>query len=185
MNESPEHLEFPDRDQWRMWLEKFHAKKDEVWLVHYKKGFQRSALGYEEAVEEALCFGWIDGMLRRLDEKRFMLRYTPRRRNSVWSVSNIQRVERMIRDGRMREPGFRRIEEAKENGQWEAAIRREQIDIIPSDLEKALRRKKGALAAYRELSPSRKKQYIYWLQSAKRPETKRRRIEKILEEVVG
>ena len=185
MNESPGHLEFADRNQWRAWLEQHHAEKDEAWLVHYKKGFQESTLRLGEAIEEALCFGWIDGLLRRLDERRYVLRYTPRRRNSVWSVSNIQRVERLIQEGRMTEAGREKIAEAKENGQWQAAIRREQTEIIPTDLAAALRRRKGAIAAYRSLNKSRKKQYIYWLQSAKRPATKRRRIEKILEEVVG
>jgi uncharacterized protein YdeI (YjbR/CyaY-like superfamily) len=185
MDESPEHLEFADRHQWRKWLEQHHAEKTEAWLVHYKKGFQESTLRLEEAVEEALCFGWIDGLLRSLDEKRYSLRYTPRRPNSVWSMRNIERVERLIREGRMTEAGLEKIREAKENGQWEAAIRREQVDIIPPDLEKALRRRKGAIAAYRALPASRKKQYIYWLQTAKRPTTKQRRIDKIVQEVTG
>jgi uncharacterized protein YdeI (YjbR/CyaY-like superfamily) len=136
-------------------------------------------------VEEALCFGWIDSTLRRLDERRYILRYTPRKRNSVWSLSNIQRVELLIQDGRMTDAGREAIAEAKKNGQWEAAIRREQVDIIPPDLEKALRSKKGALKAYRDLNASRKKQIIYWLQSAKRSETRRKRIERIVDEVLG
>ena len=185
MDQSIQYLEFTDRSQWRTWLEQYHAVESEAWLVHYKVGFQESGLSLESGVEEALCFVWIDGLLRRLDEKRYVLRYTPRRRNSVWSVSNIQRVERLIREGRMTEAGLEKIAAAKENGQWEAAIRREQVEIIPPDLEKALRRRKGAIAAYRALPASRKKQYIYWLQTAKRPATQRRRIEKIVEEVLG
>ena len=185
MDESIKCLEFSDRSQWRMWLEEHHAEGNEVWLIHYKKGFQEAALSLEEAVEEALCFGWIDGLLRRVDEKRYALRYTPRRRNSVWSISNIERAERLIREGRMTEAGQEKITEAKEGGQWEAARRREQIDVIPSELEKALRQRKGAIGAYRALTASQKKQYIYWVQSAKRPATKQRRIEKIVEEVMG
>jgi len=185
MSQTPEPLEFPDRDRWREWLEAHHAEKREAWLVHTKKGHQGTALGYEEAVEEALCFGWIDGLLNRLDERRYILRYSPRRRNSVWSVNNIERVERLIREGRMTEAGLQKIEEAKENGQWDAAIEREQVDVIPPELDKALRRKKGALAAYRALTPSHKKRYLYWLQSAKRAETRQRRIAKIVDEVLG
>ena len=185
MDESIKYLEFSDRNQWRVWLEEHHAVEQEVWLVHFKKRFQESAFGLDEAVEEALCFGWIDGLLRRLDEKRYLLRYTPRRRNSVWSMRNIHRVERLIQEDRIIEAGLEKVAEAKENGQWEAAKRREQIEIMPSDLEKALRRRKGAIAAYRTLPDSRKKQYIYWLQSAKRHETQRKRIEKIVNEVVG
>jgi uncharacterized protein YdeI (YjbR/CyaY-like superfamily) len=185
VNESPNYLEFADRNQWRQWLEDHHGEEDEVWLVHYKKGFKESTLRLGDAVEEALCFGWIDGLLRSLDERRYVLRYTPRRRDSVWSMSNIERAERLIREGRMTQAGLEAIAEAKENGQWEAAIRREQVDVIPPDLEEALRQVEGAVAAYRALPASRKKQFIYWLQTAKRPATKQRRIEKIVEEVVG
>jgi uncharacterized protein YdeI (YjbR/CyaY-like superfamily) len=185
MNESPEHLEFSHRQEWRTWLEAHHAEESEAWLVQYKKEFEEAGLGYEETVEEALCFGWIDGLLRRLDERRYLLRYTPRRRDSVWSMNNIQRVERLIQEGRMREAGLKAIAEAKETGQWQAAIRRERVDIIPPDLEEALRQRQGGIAAYHALPDSRKKQFIYWLQTAKRPETKQRRIERIVAEVVG
>jgi uncharacterized protein YdeI (YjbR/CyaY-like superfamily) len=185
MDESAQYLEFADRHEWRMWLEAHHAEEDVAWLVHYKKGFQESTLLYEDAVQEALCYGWIDGKLKRLDERRYILRYTPRRRNSIWSVSNIQRAERLIRDGRMTQAGLDKIAEAKETGQWQAAIRREQVDVIPPDLEEALEQIEGGVAAYHAVPDSRKKQFIYWLQSAKRPETKRRRIEKIVEELLG
>lgn len=185
MDESDKHLEFSERNQWRIWLEEHHAEESEVWLVHHRKGIRGATLSLAEAVEEALCFGWIDGLLRKLDERRYVVRYTPRRPNSVWSVSNIQRVERLILEGRMTEAGLKAIAEAKKNGQWEAAIRREEVEVIPPDLEKALRRRKGALAAYQGLPDSRKKQYIFWLQSAKRPTTLQRRIEKIVVEVVG
>jgi uncharacterized protein YdeI (YjbR/CyaY-like superfamily) len=185
MSESPEYLEFTDHNQWRMWLEAHSAEADEAWVVHYKKAFEEAGLGYEAAVEEALCFGWIDGLLRRLDERRYLLRYTPRRRDSVWSMNNIQRVERLTREGRMTEAGLKAIAEAKETGQWQAAIRREQVEIIPPDLEEALDQIEGATVAYHALPDSRKKRFIYWLQTAKRPATKRRRIEKIVEEVLG
>jgi uncharacterized protein YdeI (YjbR/CyaY-like superfamily) len=185
MDESSQYLEFADRDQWRMWLEAHHAEADEAWLVQYRRGFEEAGLGYEAAVEEALCFGWIDGLLRRLDERRYLLRYTPRRPDSVWSVNNIQRVGRLTGEGRMTQAGLNAIAEAKESGQWEAAIRREQVDIIPSELKEVLNQIEGATAAYHALPDSRKKQFIYWLQTAKRPATKRRRIEKIVEEILG
>ena len=185
MDESIKLLEFTDRNQWRVWLEEHYTEESEAWLVHYRSGFEESTLRLGEAVEEALCFGWIDGLLRKLDETRYMVRYTPRRPNSVWSVSNIQRVERLIQEGRMTATGLQKIAEAKQNGQWQAAIRREQVEIIPPDLERALRRRTGALAAYRALPASRKKRYIYWLQTAKRSATQRNRIEKIVEEVAG
>jgi uncharacterized protein YdeI (YjbR/CyaY-like superfamily) len=178
-------LEFDHRDQWRAWLEKNHSVETEAWLILYKKKYQDQGLTLDEAVEEALCFGWIDGTLRSIDEKRYALRYSPRRQNSIWSVSNIQRVKKLIAKGKMTAAGKLKIDEAKENGQWQAAIRREQVDRIPKELEIALRKVKGALTAYQSLPDSRKKQYIYWLQSARREETKQKRIEKIIDEVIN
>jgi len=157
-------------------LKENHANATEAWLVLYKKKYHDQGLALEEAVEEALCFGWIDGTLRSLDEKRFSLRFSPQTRNSTWSMSNIQRVEKLFAEGKMTETGQAKIAETKKNGQWQAAIRREQVDIIPKRLENALRKIDGALSAYRALPNSRKKHYIYWPQSAKQDETKQKRI---------
>ena len=184
MSDSKTSLEFKNRDQWRAWLEKSHATETKAWLIIYKKGYQDQGLALEGAIEEALCFGWIDGKLKSLDEKRFSLRFSPRKPNSIWSMSNIHRVERLIAAGKMTEAGVIKVAEAKENGQWEAAIRREQVDVIPDELEAALRDVEGALSVYQALPDSRKKQFIYWLQSAKREETKQRRIQKIIDEVL-
>jgi uncharacterized protein YdeI (YjbR/CyaY-like superfamily) len=179
------HLKFQYRDQWRRWLEKHHTIETEAWLILYKKKYQDQGLALDEAIEEALCFGWIDGKLNRLDEKCFMLRFSPRTETSIWSMSNIRRVEKLIKAGKMTEAGEKKINQAQENGQWEAAIRREQVDIIPEDLASALHKVDGAITAYRALPASRKKQYIYWLQSAKRKETKQSRIQKIIEEILN
>jgi uncharacterized protein YdeI (YjbR/CyaY-like superfamily) len=132
-----------------------------------------------------LCFGWIDGKLLSLDEKRYRLRYSPRKPNSIWSISNIHRVEKLIAEGKMTEAGYQKIAAAKENGDWNAAIRREQVDVIPQELESALQKIDGAISAYQSLPDSRKKQFIYWLQTAKREATKQRRIQKIVQEVLG
>jgi uncharacterized protein YdeI (YjbR/CyaY-like superfamily) len=185
MNDTVDALEFEDRHQWRSWLENNHMRASEAWLIHYKKIYQGKKLALVDAVEEALCFGWIDGKLKSLDETRYIVRYSPRRRKSIWSMSNIRRVGELIGEGRMTEAGLKKVEEAKESGEWDAAIQREQVDIIPPDLEKVLRRKKGALAAYRALPDSRKKQFIFWIQSAKRQATKDRRIQSIVGEVLG
>jgi uncharacterized protein YdeI (YjbR/CyaY-like superfamily) len=178
-------LEFQDRNKWRAWLEVNHATKREAWLLIYKKKYQDLGLDLEEAVEEALCFGWIDGTLKSLDERRYALRFSPRTKNSIWSLSNIQRVEKLMSEGRMTDAGMLKVAEAKANGEWDAAIRREQVDSIPQDLENALREREGALSLYKALPASRKKQYIYWLQSAKRAETKQCRIQKIVAEVLN
>lgn len=177
-------LEFEHRSQWRFWLENHHGTELEAWLILYKKKYADQGLILDAAVEEALCFGWIDGKLKSLDEKRFMLRFSPRTANSIWAVSNIQRIEKLMAAGKIAEAGYQKITEAKANGAWDAAIRREQVDIIPKELESVLWKIDGAIKAYRRLPASRKKQYIYWLQTAKREETKQRRIQKIVEEVL-
>ena len=185
MPASPELLTFTHRGEWRQWLAGNHHRAGEAWLAFYKKGVREVTLSLDEAVEEALCFGWIDGKLRSLDEERYALRFTPRKPGSIWSLSNIRRVEKLIAAGLMTEAGLGKVAAARASGQWEAAIRREQVDLIPPELEKALRQRKGAVAAYRSLPPSRRKQLLYWLLSAKRPETVKKRIEAILDEVAG
>ncbi len=178
-------LEYHHRDLWRRWLKENHASESEAWVILYKKKFQDEGLNLNESIEEALCFGWIDSTLRSIDEKRIALRFSPRKRNSIWSMSNIDRVGKLIAEGKMTDAGMAKIAEAKENGQWAAAIRREQVDIIPEELETALRGEKGALSTYSALPDSRKKQYIFWLQTAKREDTKQRRIQRIIDEVLG
>ena len=185
MDASLKHLDFIDRLAWRSWLQDHHATDSQAWLVIQKKRSRLDGLSLEEAVEEALCYGWIDGKLLTLDDQRYLLRFSPRRPNSVWSISNIQRVEELTRAGLMTEAGLAAVRAAKKSGQWQAALDRERTDEIPAELEAALRRKKGALAAYRNLPDSKKKQYLYWIQSAKRAQTKLDRIEQIVKQVLG
>ncbi len=184
MARSPNFLEFADRSKWRAWLEEHHARETEVWLRIFKNNDTAGTLDLEAAVEEALCFGWIDSWLRSLGQGKLILRFSPRRKDSLWSMSNIRRVERLMAEGQMAEAGLRQVAQAKENGQWAAAIRREQVDLIPEELSKALRKIKGGLSAYRALSDSRKRQYIFQIQSAKSEATRVRRIQKIVQEVL-
>lgn len=185
MVEASECLRFYGRAAWRAWLQKHHAQPDAVWVLINKKHTPPPGLAYEDAVEEALCFGWIDSILNTMDAQTYALRFSPRRVNSIWSQSNKMRVARLIRDGVMMPPGVAAIEQAKASGQWEAATEREQVDVIPPDLEAALAPHEGAVAAYLALKPSRRKQFLHWLFSAKRPETRARRIAKIVAEVTG
>lgn len=178
-------MAFHDRDEWRAWLRSHHRDLTEAWLVIFKKGVREGALSLDEAVEEALCFGWIDGKLRSLDGQKYSLRFTPRRATSIWSVSNIRRVERLIKQGQMTEAGLAKIAEARRSGQWDAASARERTNEIPPDLKKALCRRKGAIAAYRGLTDSRKKQLLHWLFTAEKAETRRRRIASIVSQVIG
>jgi uncharacterized protein YdeI (YjbR/CyaY-like superfamily) len=173
-------LEFSGRYAWRSWLAAYHAEASEAWLVIQKKCSKLAGLSLAEAVEEAICYGWIDGKLLRLDGQRYLLRFSPRRTDSVWSVTNIRRVERLQQAGLMTDAGLAAVHAAKQSGEWQAALEREDTDKIPADLEAALRRAKGGLAAYRKLPNSQKKQFVYWLQSAKREQTKQKRLAEIL-----
>lgn len=175
-------LYFANRDQWRVWLERNHTREKEVWLIHYKKHTGKSGITYEDAVEEALCFGWIDGLLRSMDEDRYALRYSPRRKNSIWSEANKRRAERMVAQGQMTPAGLEKIKQAQETGEWYKAEARERLEI-PPDLEQALIKDKEAGDKFTGLTPSRKKQFLYWIASAKKEETRRRRIDEVLQMV--
>jgi uncharacterized protein YdeI (YjbR/CyaY-like superfamily) len=175
MREITETLFAPARETWRTWLEEHHESAREIWLVLLKKHVARPSVTLEEAVEEALCFGWIDGHLRRIDEESHALRFTPRGRRSIWSQSNKDRVARLIEEGRMTPAGLAAVEAAKANGEWDAASAREDVDTVPEDLARALR-EVGISEAFTSMAPSHRKAYLYWVNEAKRDETRRRRI---------
>lgn len=167
-----------DRAAWRAWLGKHHRSHSGVFLVLAKKHMlarRPGVLTYEQAVEEALCFGWIDGLAKGVDEDWRAIRFSPRRDDSMWSVSNIQRVGRMIREGRMTPEGQRLVDLAMKNGAWRDARRLEQLRA-PRSLLLALKSEASALAFWASLAPSHRKQWIYWVSEAKRPETKARRV---------
>lgn len=164
------------RDQWRTWLAENHAVEKELWLVFYKKHTGKSGLIYEEAIEEALCFGWIDGILKRIDDEKHMIRFSPRRKNSIWSENNKTRVAKLIKQGRMAEAGLAKIKAAKENGQWDKATVREDPVHIPNELTEALAKNEKARRNFEKLAPSYRKHFIYWIDSAKRDETRRKRV---------
>lgn len=167
---------FKNRKEWRSWLSKNHDKASEIWLVFYKVKTKKQSIKYQEAVEEALCFGWIDSTVKRIDDEKHMQKYTPRKERSNWSNSNKIRVKNLIEAGVMTEHGLRIINIAKMNGSWNKL---DSIDIrieSPQDFSIALEQNSAAKSAYDKLPPSRKKQFLYWIQSAKRPETRVKRI---------
>jgi len=183
MEKPKSYLYFASRTEWRAWLKQHHRQEKEAWLIHYKKGAKPGVLTYEEAVEEALCFGWIDSLLRSRDAETFVLRYSPRRPNSTWSTNNIRRVETLTCDGRMTSAGLELVNAAKENGEWAAALQREKEETMPPDLERALRQHSGALRKFKMLTASQKKQYFWWISSAKREATRTKRIQAIVDRV--
>lgn len=168
------------RTAWRRWLEKHHASEQSVWLVQYKKNTGIPTLSWSEAVDEALCFGWIDSTRKTLDDQRFIQFFTRRKPNSNWSKINKEKVERLIGEGLMTEAGLKSIAVAKENGSWTILDEVEAM-IVPADLEKALKKDKAAQAFFDGLSKTVKKMMLYWIMSAKRPETREKRITEIVE----
>jgi uncharacterized protein YdeI (YjbR/CyaY-like superfamily) len=163
------------RAEWRSWLEENHDRSPGVWLVQWRTATGRSRLTYEDAIEEALCFGWIDSLARRLDDERSMITMTPRRPKGVWSRSNKERVERLLAGGRMAEAGLRAIEVAKGNGAWTAL---DDVDamVVPDDLAAELAENPAAQAHFEAFTVSAKKMILQWVKTAKRDETRRRRI---------
>jgi uncharacterized protein YdeI (YjbR/CyaY-like superfamily) len=169
-------VEVPDRGSWRRWLEQRHEQRDAIWLVLHKKTSDGTSPSYEEAVEEALCFGWIDSTVNRLDEKRNVQLFAPRKPRSTWSASNKQRVARLERAGLLAPAGLAAIELAKENGSWNALDAVERLEE-PPDLAAALEADAAARESWKGFSPSSRKAILWWVVSAKRPETRTKRIE--------
>jgi uncharacterized protein YdeI (YjbR/CyaY-like superfamily) len=169
-----------NRDDWRDWLRRNHALKAEVWVVFFKKTAPKSNLSYNDAVEEAVCFGWIDGVKRSVDEHRYMHRFSPRRPDSKWSRSNKERVQRMVDAGLMTEAGERAVAQAKKSGAWAAPVESPGPLPMPPEFKARLKRNEKAQAFFDSLAPSYRRQFVDWVASAKRDDTRRRRIQEAL-----
>ena len=169
------------RRAWRDWLLDHHADAAEVWLVFYKRHTGKPTLSYNDAVEEALCFGWIDGIKKSVDDERYMHRFTPRRPGSNWSATNRRRVARMIESGLMMPAGEQAVREAKASGQWEQSARPEVDLAMPPELGKRLSEDAGAAEFFESLAPSYRRQFIAWVATARRPDTRQRRAAEALE----
>ena len=172
------HIHADDRVTWRAWLEANHASARGVWLVTWRSRSGRPRLDYEAAIEEALCFGWVDSTGGHLDEERGRLYFAPRKPRSPWAASNKARVARLIADGRMRPAGLAAIDRAKENGSWEVLDSVERLEV-PGDLAKALDDRPGAAACFAAFTPSTRKNLLGWIALAVRPETRAVRIAKV------
>ncbi len=173
-----------DAAELRRWFEKNHANHGSVWLVINRKGTVGPGVSYEEAVEEALCFGWIDGRLNPLDENAYKLMFSPRKKGGTWAKSNKARVERLIAEGRMTPAGLARIEEAKADGSWDGLEAFESMEA-PGDLARALMGDRVALETFEGWSDSYKRRVFYWIESAKREKTRSDRIARVMEAAVA
>jgi uncharacterized protein YdeI (YjbR/CyaY-like superfamily) len=173
-------LSFRSPSEFRKWLSANHRQSDGIWLRIFKKDSGESSVTYAEALDEALCVGWIDGQKQRHDEVSWRQRFTPRRPKSGWSKINTQHAERLIAAGRMKAAGQAQIDAAKKDGRWTAAYDSPSKATFPEDFLAALRRNKKAQAFFESLNKANRYAIAYRLQTAKKPETKQRRMEIIL-----
>ena len=169
-----------DKEDWRKWLELNHQKKDAVWLIFYKKKSPNYNLSWSESVDEALCFGWIDSVKKSIDTEKYKQYFSKRKPKSNWSKINKDKVKGLIEQGLMEEAGFKSIDIAKENGSWTLLDEVEAL-VIPKELQDELANHKGAMEYFERLSKSDKKILLYWVVSAKRTETRQKRILEIAE----
>ncbi|CAN5722833.1 YdeI/OmpD-associated family protein [soil metagenome] len=173
-------VEFSSRQAWRNWLAEHHASSAGVWLVTYKQSSGKAQMTYDDAVEEALCYGWVDSTANTVDEERSMLLYTPRKPKSDWSRPNKRRIERLLANGLMMPAGQTKIDTAKEDGSWALLDAVEDL-IVPDDLVAALAVNELARQGFEAFPKSVKKPLLQWVYTAKRAETRRSRIATIVE----
>lgn len=174
-----EHLYFKNTSDWREWLHNNHDSSTGVYLIFYKVNSPFESMRWEEAVQVAICYGWIDSTVRNVDEHSRKQIFSPRKAKSVWSKLNKSYIEKLIAENLMHESGLAKIEIAKQNGSWNSLDDVEDL-IIPEDLAQAFEQNQIAFNNYKNFSRSYRKAYLYWLNQAKRPETRRNRIMTII-----
>ena len=170
------------------WLARNGDKSKGIWLAYYKKSSGKKSLTYEEALQEALCYGWIDSTVGRVDAERYKQRFTPRNEKSIWSASNKARVKKLIVEGRMAPPGLAKVEAARRNGSWASLNDVKRIGrgaAIPVDLLVALAKNPQAGEIFEKRPPSEKKLWAYWVLSAKKPETRSRRVAEAVKRILA
>jgi uncharacterized protein YdeI (YjbR/CyaY-like superfamily) len=178
-------LPFASRAEWDAWLDEHHGDHDAVWVKFAKKASGVPTVTYDEAVEVALCYGWIDGQMRAIDETWYVQRFTPRRRRSKWSKLNRERALALIERGEMTPAGLAEIERAQADGRWDAAYDSPATATVPDDLRRALDENPRAAGAFAKLDAQSRYAILYSLQDAKRPETRARRIERAVERLAA
>jgi len=173
-------LQVADRAAWEQWLEQNHATSPGVWLRFAKKGSPEKTVVHADALDVALCFGWIDGQGAPDNEHFYLVRFTPRRPRSKWSQNNREKVQQLIAEGRMRPAGLAAIEAAKQDGRWEAAYEPQSRATVPEDFQRALDANPKAKEFFETLKGVNRYAFLYRIQDAKRPETRAKRIERFV-----
>ena len=171
---------FPSAPAFRDWLASHHRQTDGIWLCFFKKTPGEKSLTYSEALDEALCYGWIDGQAKAYDERSWLQRFSPRRPASSWSKINTQHAERLIKSGRMTPAGLKQVEAAKADGRWGAAYDSPRNAAPPEDFLRELDKNKKAKAFFNTLNKANIYSIVYRLQTAKKPETRQKRLKMIL-----
>ncbi|MDE3058381.1 MAG: YdeI/OmpD-associated family protein [Bacteroidota bacterium] len=172
---------FKHQKEWAAWLKKNHAATPGIWMRFYKKNAGAHSITHEEALDEALCYGWIDGQLQKYDEHSWLQKFTPRRAKSIWSKKNAERAEQLIKLGKMKPAGLQEIEKAKADGRWERAYDSPGRMTFPDDFLKKLSRNKKTSEFFESLNRANKYAIAWRLQTAKKPETREKRMTHILE----
>ncbi|WP_200975599.1 YdeI family protein [Echinicola sp. 20G] len=180
MNSEIECFDPANKKEWREWLEKNHKQKDAVWLIIHKKGSSKPNLSWSDAVDEALCFGWIDSTKRPIDSEKYIQYFGKRKPNSIWSKINKDKIEQLTSSGLMTELGLESVKIAKQNGSWTLLDSAEKLEI-PADLEEAFGQRPKAKAYFLSLSKSARKSLLQWIAMAKRPATREKRISELIE----
>lgn len=168
------------RKAWRDWLARNHAKRVEIWLVYYKQQTGRRTLSYSDSLEVALCYGWIDGLIRKIDDDKYARRFTPRKATSKWSPTNLRLAEKLIKSREMTTVGLKVYEQRIANDTKVIEFAENDAPALPPAMENELKKHKRAWDYFQSLAPSHKKQYIGWLASAKREETQKKRLEEAI-----
>ena len=171
---------FASAQELEQWFAANHAKSNGIWVRFFKKNADVPSVSYDEALEVALCFGWIDGQLKKHDEKSWLRKFTPRRPRGIWSKRNRGHAERLIRAGRMQAAGLREVDDAKHDGRWDAAYDSASAMVIPDDLLKELAKNEQAKAFFETLNRANVYAIVWRLQTAKKPQTRQKRLTTIL-----
>lgn len=172
---------FPSQRSWKHWLEINHELSNGIWLRFFKKASGKETVTYEEALDIALCYGWIDGQAKSFDEDSYLQKFTPRRSRSLWSKRNIEKATRFIHEGKMQESGMKAIEAAKADGRWQSAYDSPSNSVVPEDFLEELSKDPEAYAFFQTLNKTNRFAISWRLQTAVKPETRARRMSKLLE----
>ncbi len=174
-------ISFINAEKWRRWLSQNHVTSHGIFLRIFKKASDKPTVTYAEALDEALCYGWIDGIRKSFDEISFLQKFTPRQKRSIWSKRNQEHVDRLINEGRMQPPGHAEIERAKNDGRWERAYDSPKNMEVPQDFLRELRKDKSAFDHFQTLTKANKFAVAFRLHNAKRPETREKRMRDFLD----